>query len=671
MTVSRTFKVSGLATAAAILALVTVGSGSGDSFVKVFAILTLVVAGSTFAVSALRHLIRGLLWRVGSRLLVSYLLIGVVPIPFVTGFLVAAGVIVCGQLAGRRAEAALLARYRLLASTAQELAAGTRLVGVDQRRLLFERLRDERKDELPGLVLGSLAGDTVEVEGGLPAGSLTPPFGSGQDLSLVRDRDTLYLAAAPASGSFALLLPVGEALAARLQRDTNLGIGFSTSISRPLKRSHPEPKPPGSLKIGIQTGDEDVSFRSLTPATSSPSASSSGWIDREWVRWLLPIDRKVRVWSTGAEASEGRFILSIRSSVGRELRELFGSAKIGARSGSETGTVVLAVMKGLGFFTVSVYLLALLVAGLLVLRIARAARRLSVGFAEIDKGNFGHRATLKGRDQLAELVESFNEMASHLQSSVSEQASHEALERELELARNLQRRLLPPADFAFPGLEIAVDFSPASAIGGDFYHFVPEPPDRLTVVLADVSGHGLSTGIVMASAKASLSALATTGTDAVAIMGRLDEEIRRTTDRRTFVTLAHLRFLFDEGKVQFTNAGHLYPYRVEPLGNVSTLANPARPLGLTLPATFRTVDGPLVPGDLWVITSDGIVEATSPSGEQFGFPRLEAILARGAGGSAAATRDRVLAAWREFTGGDMPEDDRTLLVLKVLVREAR
>jgi serine phosphatase RsbU (regulator of sigma subunit) len=349
----------------------------------------------------------------------------------------------------------------------------------------------------------------------------------------------------------------------------------------------------------------------------------------------------------------------------REMRALFGEARIGSERGSETGTVVLQVMKAMALFTVGIYLAALFIAGLLVLRIARATGRLSKGFAEIDRGNFAARLRLPGSDQLSGLMESFNHMASHLQSSVSEKASHAAMERELETARSLQRNLLPPPDFAFPGLQIAVDFAPAQAIGGDFYHFISESPDRLTVVVADVSGHGLSTGIVMAAAKASLSVLATTSRDAIAILSGLDREIARTTDSRTFVTLAHLRFLFDEEAVDFTNAGHLYPYRVEPIGAVTALENPARPLGIRLPGEFRTVRAPLVPGDLWVLLSDGIVEAVSPAGEQFGFARLESLLARGAGGTAVETRDRILASWREFTGDDSPADDRTLLVLKV------
>ena len=105
--------------------------------------------------------------------------------------------------------------------------------------------------------------------------------------------------------------------------------------------------------------------------------------------------------------------------------------------------VVLAVVGGLGIATLVVFFLASLVAGLLVYRIARATRRLSTGFGEIEKGNFGHRALLKGHDQLAALVGSFNHMAERLAASVAARAEKEALERELEVARDLQRR--PPA----------------------------------------------------------------------------------------------------------------------------------------------------------------------------------------------------------------------------------
>jgi sigma-B regulation protein RsbU (phosphoserine phosphatase) len=333
-----------------------------------------------------------------------------------------------------------------------------------------------------------------------------------------------------------------------------------------------------------------------------------------------------------------------------EFRTLFGDAKLSS-SGQGAGSVAVGVLKALGIATAVVYLVALLVASVLVFRIARAARRLSHGFAEVGRGNFAVRERLRGRDQLAELVTGFNDMAAHVEESVAARAEAEALGRELALARDLQHRLLPSPDFAFPGVELAADFRPAAAIGGDFYHFLGEGESRLTVVIADVAGHGLPAGIVMASALASLSALARGGTDTPTLLAHLDDEVRRTTERRAFVTLAHVRFDLAARSAEFTNAGHLYPFRVTPGGAVSWVENPAKPLGAGRPVDRVTVTVPLVDGEAWVFLSDGVIEAMSPDrSEAFGFARLEAVLA----------------AWRAHTGNDDPEDDRTVVVVRVL-----
>jgi sigma-B regulation protein RsbU (phosphoserine phosphatase) len=131
------------------------------------------------------------------------------------------------------------------------------------------------------------------------------------------------------------------------------------------------------------------------------------------------------------------------------------------------------------------------------------------------------------------------------------------------------------------------------------------------------------------------------------------------------VTLAHARFRLDQKLVEFTNAGHLYPYRIAAGGQVTSIENPSRPLGVELPSPFTTVQAELAGGDLWVFFSDGIIEATSAAGEPFGFERLERVLAGSAGISAAELRDRILSEWRAFTGHDDPEDDRTLIVFQI------
>ncbi|HEV8269065.1 MAG TPA: SpoIIE family protein phosphatase, partial [Thermoanaerobaculia bacterium] len=394
-----------------------------------------------------------------------------------------------------------------------------------------------------------------------------------------------------------------------------------------------------------------------------PKAGSGPLLGR-WVSWGIRLDLPSYDATTGKSLAKSPVTFFIQTSLASEFERLFGSPsektnRIGA------GKLFLGILTAFGVFTFLVYAVASLVAGLLVFRIARATSRLSRGFAEVEAGNFGHRAALKGHDQLAGLVASFNRMTENLKASVEERAEREALAHELALARDIQRRLLPPTDFSFPGLEIAADFRPAAAIGGDFYHLLPEDDQTLSVVVADVSGHGLSTGIVMASAKASLSALASTMGDADKLFVRLDQEIREATDARTFVTLGHARFRLNERRLELTNAGQLYPYRITASGGVSSVENPSRPLGLSLPATFRTISSPLEAGDLWVFLSDGIIEARDGIGEPFGFTRLEDVLRAHGGATAESLKNAILAAWRAHRGGDEPEDDRTLVVVRV------
>ena len=126
MTVTRTFKVSGLALLAGILLANLGGEDGVAELVKVVGVLAIVVAAPVFGVSALRHLLRGLLWRVGSRLFVSYLLIGVLPLLLVAGLVSAALYILAGQSGARRAETRLLARLDALEAKASEFAGRER-----------------------------------------------------------------------------------------------------------------------------------------------------------------------------------------------------------------------------------------------------------------------------------------------------------------------------------------------------------------------------------------------------------------------------------------------------------------------------------------------------------------------------------------------------------------
>lgn len=631
MRLTRTFKVTGLLTVAGLLLVTLAPNETGWT---ALGIVLLSFAGAVFCVSAIRALLRGLLWRVGSRLVVSYLLL-LSAFAFALVFLYAGLLVVAGQLGTRRVEAALAKRNAGLLSRARDLA---------------------------------LRGP------GAPADVAPRPWMKERGVYLVKQRSEIYEVAVVPRPDGPFLLT--ERLDSGLRRDLEKETGNVIRLLGAVKvREEVVDEKKGKVRFSLDTGGRKKVV-SLSPETGSggegetngdtaaPPAGSGPWNGR-WSAYPLFLREPVHDAETGQPLEKQPVLFLVRTSLAREATELFRDVSVAGSEHVPMSRVVFGVLAGLGIATLVVFLGASLIAGLLVYRIARATRRLSVGFDEIEKGNFAHRAALKGHDQLAALVGSFNQMASRLSASVAERAEKEALERELEVARDLQRRLLPPAGFTFPGVSIAVDFRPAAAIGGDFYDLSGNAK-TLTVVVADVSGHGLPTGIVMAAAKASLSALATTGASGARLMELLDSEVARSTEPRTFVTLAHLVFDFAKGTVAFTNAGHPYPYRVRPGGAIEALANAARPLGLALPPGWRTVTAPLVSGDLWVVYSDGLVEAApDEDGEPWGFSHLERCLREGAGDSAAALRDRILAAQRAHTGHDETEDDRTLLVLRI------
>jgi serine phosphatase RsbU (regulator of sigma subunit) len=670
MRLTRTFKVSGFLTAAGVL-LASLGHGSSS----VPGILLLAFAGPVFFTSALRAVLRGLLWRVGSRLAVSYLLL-LSAFAFALFFLYAGLLVVAGQLGTRRVEAALGKRRVALAELAHDLAPRLAAARDASARARAFAAAVASSPVAAGIgMLWEPEGGPVERAGAAAAPDLAPrPWMTARASKIVKSAGDVFAAEIEpvAGGTLVLTLRLDSGLRRDLEKET----GNVIRILGALKlKEEPVSTPQGGVRITFDEGKKDRKT-SLTDApdsggekaesgeTAAPPAGSGPWSAR-WTAFPLFLSDPVVDWETG-ERLDGRPVLFlVRTSLQRESRALFGDLRIAGSERLELSRVVLAVMGALGIATLVVFLGASFLAGLLVLRIARATRRLSAGFAEIEKGNFAHRAVLKGHDQLAALVGSFNHMAERLRASVEARAETEALERELEVARDLQRRLLPPAGFTFPGVSIAIDFRPAAAIGGDFYDLAGDA-HTLTVVVADVSGHGLPTGIVMAAAKASLSALARTGASGARLMELLDSEVVRSTDPRTFVTLAHLAFDPAAGTVSFTNAGHPYPYRVRPDGAVEALANEARPLGLALPPGWRTVTAPLVPGDLWVVYSDGLVEAAAEEGgEPWGFARLEECLREGARDPAAALRDRILSAQRAHTGHDETDDDRTLLVLRI------
>ncbi|HYT31098.1 MAG TPA: PP2C family protein-serine/threonine phosphatase, partial [Thermoanaerobaculia bacterium] len=253
-------------------------------------------------------------------------------------------------------------------------------------------------------------------------------------------------------------------------------------------------------------------------------------------------------------------------------------------------------------------------------------------------------------------------MAESIQRLLIQTAEKERLEGEIAIARTIQQKLLPPPEAEIGGLAILAHFQPVAEIGGDYYDYFTMPDGRIAVAVGDVSGHGLPTGLLVAMAKAALTTQIESGLTGSALFTRLNDLIHRSTDSRNYMTLSLLACDPITGRADLTNAGQLAPYRLSE-GTVVSLSLPSFPLGTSPRSDFPTASYELAPGDRLVFLTDGLVEASDPAGDPFGFERLEALLRAEASADAARLREALLAAVSAHTHGAPPDDDRTLLIL--------
>jgi len=241
------------------------------------------------------------------------------------------------------------------------------------------------------------------------------------------------------------------------------------------------------------------------------------------------------------------------------------------------------------------------------------------------------------------------------------------LAREQDDAVRTQARLLPPSAPIVPGLDCAGVCRPAQGVSGDYYDFLTLGPAKVGVVLGDVSGKGTYAGLLGAALQARLQTLAARGSGEPS---RLLEELNRLTvgtmEGHRFATLYLAVYDWQHRRLAYASAGHPPALLVRPDRSYQELGATGPAIGWSAGATFdeRVVD--VGPGDLLVISSDGITEASDPSGHLYGVEALLQAVGRVADRPSNDVVNYVLSDVERFGGGQPAEDDRTLVVAKVL-----
>jgi serine phosphatase RsbU (regulator of sigma subunit)/serine/threonine protein kinase len=242
--------------------------------------------------------------------------------------------------------------------------------------------------------------------------------------------------------------------------------------------------------------------------------------------------------------------------------------------------------------------------------------------------------------------------------------TEQLMAKELQQAAEIQRGLLPTEAPIVSGFDIAGQNYACRTVGGDYYDFLTFPDGRVGMIVADVAGKGMPASLLMSSLQARVQVLFEEADDLANKVAKLNRIVKTTCPGNRFITFFICVLDPSTGHVAYCNAGHNPPLLVRASGEVKSLPAGGLILGI-LP--FASYDGggcKLDPGDTIVLYSDGVTEAASPTGEEFGETRLAEVVRSNPGLTAMDLIQKILADVNSFTTGAPAADDMTLIVIK-------
>ncbi|GAA5261970.1 phosphoserine phosphatase RsbU/P [Methanocalculus sp. MC3] len=328
------------------------------------------------------------------------------------------------------------------------------------------------------------------------------------------------------------------------------------------------------------------------------------------------------------------------------------------------------------FIITMVILIAAAVAGsaLFSQAITRPLKRLGEGADAIGRGDLAYRVETGTQDEFGELAGNFNKMAEDLSAMMANlektTAERERLSRELEIARSIQESFLPDRAPIIRGFDLAAKSIPALFVGGDFYDFIPIGDGRFGLVIADVSGKGVSAALFMALSRTLVRASTADEPSPAVAITQANRLICEDSKTSMFVTLFYAILDANKKTLTYVNAGHNPPVFLRGDDHSITLLKAEGiALGVIEDIELETVEILLHENDLLVLYTDGVTEAENKDDELYGEERLEAVLGGIQGETAAGIIASIIEDISAFAGDNPQSDDITLLVMKTLGKE--
>ena len=601
--------------------------------------------GMALAFRWVRRGLRRTIWRLRNRLIVTYIFIGVVPVLLIVLLVGLGSYIIFGQVADylintemqRRAESLTAAAEGLILAPPQSLDARVDEVG----KRLTRRFPHVEVVAVHGEKRYSWPDDSA----------LTSPAKWPDYSGLVqRNARHFVMAHLKREGTeVTLLAPMNSDILSNMLPGMAEVQFFELGVNKTLEHG------PGTPVKG-QNPDPDLTIR-----RGQHIPPKSNQFDFEVV-WLS--SPSVPDWFKPDEKHDA--ILSITTRPSAVVNVLFGTT-FTIEQGSLLAFLIVA-----GIFLV-VETGSIIIGVSLTRTMTGAVHELYEGTQHVTAGDFSHRITLHGTDQLADLGRSFNSMTENLERLIVVAKEKERLQSELEIARGVQDQLFPKSAPATKTISLCGSCRPARMVSGDYYDYLCLPDGNIALAVGDVAGKGIAAALLMASIQSIMrTQLAAgvrpsngcAGAGAVSKMvAELNRQLYANTSAEKYATFCFGLYDEERRSLTYTNAGHLPPILVHG-GTPQQLEVTGTVVGAFPHMAYeeRTIE--MGPGDILVAYTDGIVEPENVYGEEFGVDRMMDLVMKYQTESSDEIIVRIMEAVPHWTGSSELSDDMTVVLAR-------
>lgn len=248
---------------------------------------------------------------------------------------------------------------------------------------------------------------------------------------------------------------------------------------------------------------------------------------------------------------------------------------------------------------------------------------------------------------------------------VSEMIKKERMDKELQIAKEIQQSFLLNEKIDLQGLDVAYVNIPSSEVGGDYYDIIPLGENRTIVAINDISGHGVPASLLMSIFRANFVYRVKRDQDIEVTIGHLNNLIAETTETNLYVTSFTCLIDRTANSLTYVNAGHISPFIVRGK-QIVELKEASLVVGMFPDMAYNKTEVEIKPGDLMVLCTDGVIEAENPQGEQFSYDRLKKLVAAHGNAPAEQIKEILMDQLKEFVGQERFEDDITFMIVKII-----